>query len=60
MGGNALKAAFDVWHVLSKEGIKSNENLVRVVDIVYNNNREGRGRKITKEQYLSMARFTKL
>lgn len=57
--GNALKAAFEVWHLLSIEGVKCNNNLERVVDIIYNNNREGRSRKITKEIYLTIARFTK-
>lgn len=58
MGGNALKAAFDVWRILSSEGIKSNDNLERVENMVYNNNRGGRSRKISKDTYLSIARFT--
>lgn len=57
--GSALKAAFDVWHLLSTKGVKSNENLEGVVEIVYNNNRGGRSRKMTKEEYLNIARFTK-
>jgi hypothetical protein len=58
--GDALRAAFDVWNLLSIEGIKSNENLERVVNIVYNNNRGGRSRKISKDTYLTIARFIKL
>ena len=47
-----LVPSFEVWNILYTEGIQSDKNLQRVVDLVYNINLEGKNRKITKETYL--------
>lgn len=55
--GSALKAK--MWHLLSTEGVKCNRNLERVDHMVYDNNREGRARRMNKLIYLNVARFAK-
>lgn len=47
-----LVSSFEVWNILYTEGIQSDKNLQRVVDLVYNINLDGKNRKITKETYL--------
>jgi hypothetical protein len=46
--GPCLKA----WKILSEEGIKTDTNLTKVVDLVYDLNLEGIKRKVSKENYL--------
>lgn len=47
-----VNPAIKVWNILQKKGIASDENLLQVVDLVYNINQEGKTRKITKESYI--------
>lgn len=48
-----LKSVFEAWDIINEEGIKSDTNLTRVVDLVYDINLEGKRRKINKEIYLN-------
>ena len=49
-----LKLSFEVC----KEDIKYNYNLERIVELVYNINKEGKNRKLDKNTNLKLPRFT--
>lgn len=49
-----LTNCYKAWEILAEEGIKSNENLKKVVDLVYDMNQEGKYRKLTKDEYLKL------
>lgn len=53
-----IAPSFEVWNILAKEGISSDVNLFRVVDLVYAINIEGKRRKLSKSEY--MKRFSKM
>lgn len=53
-----IAPSFEVWNILAKEGISSDLNLFRVVDLVYAINIAGKRRKLSKSEYLK--RFSKM
>lgn len=44
----------EAWCILATEGIKKDCNLIKVVELVYSMNREGKRRKRSKEEYLGL------
>lgn len=42
----------EAWFILANQGIKEDSNLMKVVELVYNMNQEGKSRKQSKEEYL--------
>lgn len=42
----------EAWLILAKQGIKEDKDLIKVVELVYNMNLDGKSRKQTKEDYL--------
>jgi len=42
----------EAWLILAKQGIKDDKNLIKVVELVYNMNLDGKSRKQSKEDYL--------
>lgn len=49
------ESCIQAWEILSEKGIKSDENLRKVVDLVYNLNLQGKSRKVPSHIYLKKA-----
>jgi hypothetical protein len=42
----------EAWLILANQGIKEDKDLIKVVELVYNMNLDGKSRKQTKNDYL--------
>lgn len=42
----------EAWLILANQGIKDDKDLMKVVELVYNMNLDGKSRKQSKEEYL--------